>query len=385
MEKENDNSSNLKVWVIVMKFVDSSKEGAEGSFTENVTTYKSDGCHSTRCVIVIGKDVEMQCKMSSSLILHESTRQRVLSFWNAELKRKGPNLSPQAPAEAMLNQVLLEKSIVELHLDGIFKRLEPTVLPLELFKCTSVEVLSLKNNNLVYLPADIGRLSRLKSLALTNNCLRNHSIPFTLTFCKCLKYLYLDHNLLDALPGFLLQMPQLTTVHRHGNHNYFKSTFMWYHTDLNDRVLQVGGGQCKKRKDGQLKFQPETLEMLTVQAVIASKQNFFEPGYLPVVLQDYIAAVYRQYDVCGYCNTAKHHSQGGFKVYTFKNPYLGNTCVPFQHYACSYKCAKAIEVPAHAEQRRAAQKMDRQYQEYIKAIQSQQKEMRTKKSSCCIL
>lgn len=75
----------------------------------------------------------------------------------------------------------------------------------------------------------------------------------------------------------------------------------------------------------------------------------------------------------------------GFKVYTFKNPYLGNTCVPFQHYACSFKCAKAIEIPAHAEQRRAAQKMDRQYQEYIKAIQSQQKEMRTKKSSCCIL
>lgn len=63
MEKENDNASNLKVWVIVMKFVDSSKEGAEGSFTENVSTCKSDGCHSTRCVIVVGKDVEMQCKV----------------------------------------------------------------------------------------------------------------------------------------------------------------------------------------------------------------------------------------------------------------------------------------------------------------------------------
>lgn len=67
----------------------------------------------------------------------------MLNLWNAELKRKGPNLSPQAPAEAMLNQVLLEKSIVELHLDGIFKRLEPTVLPLEVqYNVTMNKILS---------------------------------------------------------------------------------------------------------------------------------------------------------------------------------------------------------------------------------------------------
>lgn len=46
-----------------------------------------------------------------------------------------------------------------------------------------------------------------------------------------------DNNLLDALPGFLLSLPALETVHRHGNHNYFKSTFMWYHTDVNLRVI----------------------------------------------------------------------------------------------------------------------------------------------------
>lgn len=66
MEKEHDNCSNLKVWVLVMKFVDP-KEGAEGSFTENVT-FKSDGCHTTRCVIVIGKDGEMQWKVYMSLV-----------------------------------------------------------------------------------------------------------------------------------------------------------------------------------------------------------------------------------------------------------------------------------------------------------------------------
>ena len=38
--------------------------------------------------------------------------------------------------------------------------------------------------------------------------------------------LYLDHNLLDALPGFLLSMSSLKTVHRHGNHNYFKVRHM---------------------------------------------------------------------------------------------------------------------------------------------------------------
>ena len=67
MEKEHDNCSNLKVWVLVMKFVDP-KEGAEAPFTEHVTTFKSDGCHTTRCVIVIGKDGEMQWKVDISLV-----------------------------------------------------------------------------------------------------------------------------------------------------------------------------------------------------------------------------------------------------------------------------------------------------------------------------
>lgn len=100
-----------------------------------------------------------------------------------------------------------------------------------------MRVLSLKYNNLEWIPPDVGRLSCLERLSLTNNRLQNKSIPHTLTFCHCLKELYLDNNLLDALPGFLLDMPQLCTVHRHGNHNYFKATFMWYHTDVNDRYV----------------------------------------------------------------------------------------------------------------------------------------------------
>ena len=116
-------------------------------------------------------------------------------------------------------------NFVELHLDNITSSRCDTdsLLPRELFKhCPNVTVLSLRSNYLRSLPPDIGRLKRLTKLCLTNNSLENGSIPYTLTFCSELSELYLDNNLLDALPGFLLDMPSLTTVHRHGNHNYFK-------------------------------------------------------------------------------------------------------------------------------------------------------------------
>ena len=52
----------------------------------------------------------------------------------------------------------------------------------------------------------------------------------------------------------------------------------------------------------------------------------------------------------GHCSVVKKIGDSGFKIFTFKNPYLGNTCVPFIHWACSYTCAQAIEVPAREEQ-----------------------------------
>ena len=58
-------------------------------------------------------------------------------------------------------------------------------------------------------------------------------------------------------------------------------------------------------------------------------------------------------------------------MFTFKNPYLGNTCVPFQHWACSRACAEAIEIPAHLEQMRAAEIMDEEYDHYIQEIQNE--------------
>jgi len=59
----------------------------------------------------------------------------------------------------------------------------------------------------------------------------------------------------------------------------------------------------------------------------------------------------------------------GFKVITFKNPYLGNTCVPFQHWACSLSCAKDLEVPARLEQIAKARELDSKYNRYVKECQ----------------
>ena len=48
---------------------------------------------------------------------------------------------------------------------------------------------------------------------------------------------------------------------------------------------------------------------------------------------------------CENCSTVRDVNEPGYKVFTFRNPYLGNTCVPFLHWACDYNCAKDIEIP----------------------------------------
>ncbi len=95
---------------------------------------------------------------------------------------------------------------------------------------------------------------------------------------------------------------------------------------------------------------------------------------LPPVLSTRLGNASRLFSLCDYCSSANRSSEPGFKVrsydlathsnrkssiiyflqvFTFKNPYLGNTCVPFLHWACSRECAEAIEVPARREQVRA--------------------------------
>lgn len=128
----------------------------------------------------------------------------------------------------LLSTYLSTYNFTELHLDCLYRGPGDIIpLPKEIFTCVNAKVLSLKNNYLESLPADVGRMSKLRKLYLTNNRIQNSGIPYTLQFLKELRDLYLDNNLLDALPSFLLSMSSLQTVHRHGNHNYFKSTFMW--------------------------------------------------------------------------------------------------------------------------------------------------------------
>ena len=148
-------------------------------------------------------------------------------------------------------------------------------------------------------------MANLECLSLTNNKLQNKSIPYTLTFCARLKHLLLDNNLLDALPGYLLKMPNLETVHRHGNHNYFKSTFMWYHTDVNERILVISGSNDFMPRE------PERLQFWAAKAVIGSKINFFTDSSVAPMLKDYISEIYTLFNVCGCCNTAKLCNQSG--------------------------------------------------------------------------
>ena len=229
-----------------------------------------------------------------------------------------------------------------------------------------MKILSLKNNNLDHIPPDIGRLSKLRKLHLTNNRLQNGSIPYTLAFCKELQELYLDDNLLDALPSVLLRLKSLTTVHRHGNHNYFKSTFMWYHTDVTGRILPTNPAN-EENADAETRHDLVNLQNIAARAIIASRINFYA-AEIPYRLKNYISDMVETVNLCENCRTVKRISQAGYKVFTFRNPYLGNTCVPFLHWACNYNCARSIEIPARREQILSALEQDKKYYDYVTSL-----------------
>jgi hypothetical protein len=195
---------------------------------------------------------------------------------------------------------------------------------LELFSCCpNVKLLSLRSNYLDSLPPDVGRLSKLEKLLLTNNRLNNRSIPHTIVFCTRLRQLYLDDNLLDALPGFLLSMPQLETVHRHGNHNYFKATFfMWYHTDVYERILEAPG-QALATDAMEAAFEERSLQQLSALAIISAGINFYGLPAIPKRLQDRVSHLCHYINMCGHCGNVLPVTELGYKVFTFKEAYLG--------------------------------------------------------------
>lgn len=282
--------------------------------------------------------------------------------------------SPPVERDRLVANYLESFRLTELHLDTIYRGGGDDVRPpIAIFRCCpNAKLLSLKNNCLDSLPPDIGRLRHLEKLCLTNNRLQNGSIPYTLAFCTSLEELYLDDNLLDALPSVLLRMPSLKTVHRHGNHNYFKSTFMWYHTDVTGRILFSGGSQMDetsqtvlsqfKRRNG-----AQTLQYLCATTIVSARINFYA-AEIPYRLKNYISDLCACLNLCGAedCPVVREVEEPGYKVFTFRNPYLGNTCVPFLHWACDHDCARDIEVPARREQIRSAMEQDKRYENYVR-------------------
>jgi len=156
------------------------------------------------------------------------------------------------------------------------------------------------------------------------------------------------------------------------------------------------------REETQSKPGFKTLLDLSVEKVFSSGINFFNEE-IPESLKHYMSLTYLNYNICYFCNIATDCSKPGyfyssfihycvctvnslyigvtgFTTVTFQTPYLGNTCVPFQHWACSKKCVVAIEVPAKKLQLEGAKRLDYEYSHYIAKSKKDDKIRNSKKS-----
>jgi len=287
---------------------------------------------------------------------------RLLTFLKVELNHYSRSLN--IPYCTPLSRYLERYNIVEMYLDSILKSGDDSKLPPEIFYCKNIKILSLKHNFLRQIPTAIGRLTKLEVLILTDNLLSVQSIPFSLTFCKNLKELYVDDNQLEALPGFLTSMNHLELVYRLGNRNFFKSFFLWYHANFDHRVRkEIWKNNWIRGETGSRPAIPSLLD-LSVEKMFSTGINFFEEE-IPESLKNYMSLTYLNYNICNFCNIATDCTIPGYTTVTFLTPYLGNTCVPFQHWACSKECVLAIEGPAKKLQIEGAKRLDYEYSHYI--------------------
>jgi len=309
----------------------------------------------------------------------EKSKDKLIHFIRSEMPRRitrpenVPAFMVPRAEQTFLSAFLNTFNFVELRLDSI---LEYGVdLSSCIYQCKNVKILSLKNNFLQRISPEIGNLIGLEKLYLTHNQLQIKSIPYTLTFCRNLKEAFFDNNLFNALPSLLLRIRSLQRVHRHGNHNYFKDTFMFYHTDINDRILEVSANNAPVVK-------MKSLQEIAGESVLRSRQNYYNAS-VPTRLKQFLTQLTVDIELCDHCSTVLFLPDTHFKVFTFKNPYLGNTCVPFQHTACSLHCAQAIEVPARIEQLMSARQQDSEYQEYIRESKERQNSVGALSDSFC--
>lgn len=80
---------------------------------------------------------------------------------------------------------------------------------------------------------------------------------------------------------------------------------MWYHTDVNERILSVHGTNEFVARE------PETLQFWAAKSVIGLKINFFSDPSIAPVLKDFISEIYGLFHVCGHCSKAELVTQQG--------------------------------------------------------------------------
>ena len=101
-------------------------------------------------------------------------------------------------------------------------------------------------------------------------------------------------------------------MHRHGNHNYFKSTFMWYHTDVEYRIIPVSGTNLPSS------CMPRSLQFWAARSIIGAKIDFYKDADIAYVLKDYISDIYPLFRVCHYCSAAYLQDRMGNYYSTLK-------------------------------------------------------------------
>jgi Leucine-rich repeat (LRR) protein len=79
----------------------------------------------------------------------------------------------------------------------------------------SLETLLLENNNISYLPSELGELRALQLLNLIGN--RIDAIPYTIKNLTNLLHLYLDFNYFTVLPYWISKIPRLKTLSMNRN------------------------------------------------------------------------------------------------------------------------------------------------------------------------
>ena len=132
-----------------------------------------------------------------------------------------------------------------------------------------------------------------------------------------------------------------------------RQPFLPNRVDFNqDQVEHTCWRRMEGRKDQRMfpQKQPPSLQYLCGLSLASGRINFFHGDFLPNRLKNQLSEQVTELNLCGNCHAVKQVGDSGFKIFTFKNPYLGNTCVPFLHWACSYECAQAIEIPARKQQ-----------------------------------